>query len=113
MPSESRRTSATARLSPFAPVAGTMCAASPARNSRPYCIGSTTKLRRAATPFSKIGPSLRVKSPLRVAVRVWSSSQMRSSDHPPMSSSGSHWRYMRQTSGERTLSSEKPRSWFV
>ena len=29
----------------MAPVGGTMCAASPARKSRPYCIGSTTKLR--------------------------------------------------------------------
>ena len=32
---DSRRTSATARFIPFAPVGGTMCAASPARNSRP------------------------------------------------------------------------------
>ena len=57
-----------ARLSPFAPVGGTMCAASPARNSRPYCIGSTTKLRIAVTPFSRIGPSCSVQpsSPRRV-----------------------------------------------
>jgi len=35
----------TARFSPLAPVRGTMWAASPARNIRPYCIGSHTKLR--------------------------------------------------------------------
>ena len=44
-PGSARRTSATARLSPLAPVGGTMWAASPARKSRPYCIGSATKLR--------------------------------------------------------------------
>ena len=38
-----------------------MCAASPARNSRPYCIGSTTKLRMPVTPFSRIGPSSSVQ----------------------------------------------------
>ena len=55
----STRTSATARLSPFAPVGGTMCAASPARNSRPCCIGSTTNERIGVTPFSTIGPASR------------------------------------------------------
>ena len=45
------RTSATARLSPLAPVGGTMCAASPARNKRPYCMGSVTKLRIGVTLF--------------------------------------------------------------
>ena len=35
-----------------------MCAASPARYSRPYCIGSTTKLRMPVTPFSNTGPSV-------------------------------------------------------
>ncbi len=56
-----------------------MCAASPARNSRPCCIGSTTKLRIPVTPFSRIGPSLSVQpsSPSR----AWSSSQIRSSGH--------------------------------
>ncbi len=51
------RTSATARFRPFAPVGGTMCAASPARNSLPYCIGSTTKLRMPVMPFCSTGPS--------------------------------------------------------
>src|ERR1044071_3766909 len=44
-------TSANARFIPFAPVGGTMCALSPARKSRPYCIGSTTKLRIGVMPF--------------------------------------------------------------
>ena len=43
--------SATARFIPLAPVGGTICAASPARNSRLYCIGSATKLRIGVTPF--------------------------------------------------------------
>ena len=42
-PARGRR--ATARFRPLAPVGGTMWAASPARKSRPYCIGSATKLR--------------------------------------------------------------------
>ena len=41
-----------------------MCAASPARNRRPCCIGSTTKLRIGVTPFSTIGP----RSPSRRSV---------------------------------------------
>ena len=41
----------------MAPVGGTMCALSPARNSRPYCIGSTTKLRIGVMPFCSIAPS--------------------------------------------------------
>ena len=53
--------SAIARFRPLAPVGGTMCAASPARKSRPYCIGSTTKLRMPVTPFSRIGPSSSVQ----------------------------------------------------
>ena len=46
-----------ARFMPLAPVGGTMWAASPARNSRPCCIGSTTKLRIAVMPFCSSGPS--------------------------------------------------------
>src|ERR1051325_6147459 len=38
------RASATARFIPLAPVGGTICAASPTRYRRPFCIGSTTKL---------------------------------------------------------------------
>ena len=56
----------------MAPVGGTMCAASPARNRRPYCIGSTTKLRMPVTPFSSIGPSSSVQ-PSPVSSRVCSS----------------------------------------
>ena len=52
----SRVTSAIARFSPLAPVGGTMCAASPARNSRPCRIGVATKLRIGSTLFSVIGP---------------------------------------------------------
>src|SRR5947199_285728 len=51
---------------PLAPVGGTMCAASPTRYSRAYCIGSTTKLRIAVMPRSRIGPDSRLK-PSRVA----------------------------------------------
>ncbi len=42
---------------PLAPVGGTICALSPARNRRPYCIGSTTKLRIGVMPFCSILPS--------------------------------------------------------
>ena len=70
-----------------APVGGTMCAASPARNSRPNCIGSTTKLRMPVMPFSTILPS-RNFQPSSVSSRVCSSCQMRSSGQPPISSSG-------------------------
>ena len=56
-----------------------MCAASPARNSRPWRIGSATNERIGAMPFSKISPSLSAKPPSAVAIRVCSSSQMRSS----------------------------------
>ena len=59
--SASRRTSRTARLRPFAPVGGTMCAASPARKSRPCRIGSATKLRIGVMPFSSTGPSASVQ----------------------------------------------------
>ena len=51
---------------PLAPVGGTMCAASPARNSRPYCIGSATKLRIAVTPFCITGPSPSVAAVVRL-----------------------------------------------
>ena len=83
-------TSCTARFSPFAPVGGTMWTASPARYSRPYCIGVTTKLRIGVMPFSMIGPSWSVQ-PSSVSKRVCSSSQMRSSGQLAMSSCGSHW----------------------
>ena len=56
-------TSLTARLSPLAPVGGTMCAASPARNSRPWRIGSWTKLRIGVTDLAVIGPRSSVQSP--------------------------------------------------
>src|SRR4029450_6752282 len=59
--SASTLTPATARFMPLAPVGGTMWAASPARNSRPWRIGSTTKLRMPVTLLSRIGPSSRVQ----------------------------------------------------
>jgi hypothetical protein len=107
--SASTRTSATARFMPLAPVGGTMWAASPARNSRPKRIGSTTKLRMPVTPLSRIGPSSRVQ-PSSVASRAWSSSQIRPSGQSSIGSSGSTWRYSRVSSGERMLCRAKPRS---
>jgi hypothetical protein len=77
-----------ARLRPLAPVGGTMCAASPARNSRSYRIGSATKLRIGVMDFSRIGPS-RSSHPSVVANLARSSVQIRSSGHASMSSSGS------------------------
>jgi hypothetical protein len=56
--------------------------------SRPYCIGSQTKLRIGTMFFWKMRPSVsRKPSP---AVRVCSSSQMRSSDQFSTRSAGSH-----------------------
>src|SRR4030095_8218899 len=49
-------TSEAARFKPFAPVGGTMCAASPARNRRPNRSGSATKLCSGAILFSIAGP---------------------------------------------------------
>ena len=43
----------------MAPVGGTMCAASPARNRRPWRIGSATNERSGATLFSIDGPVAR------------------------------------------------------
>ena len=43
-------------FSPFAPVGGTIWAASPHRNSRPHCIGSVTKDLKGAIDFSIEGP---------------------------------------------------------
>ena len=108
--SASTRTSWTARFSPFAPVAGTMCAASPARNSRPYCIGSTTKLRIGAMPFSRTGPSVSVQ-PSSVARRVRSSSQIRSSGHSVDVLVGIDLEVEAADLGERRLCSANPRSW--
>ena len=77
-------TSAKARFMPLAPVGGWMCAESPARNSRPYCIGSVTKLRiggdallqhrafgqrpRAAEPRMQFVPDALVRPVLDVVV---------------------------------------------
>ncbi len=58
---------------PFAPVGGTICAASPARNKRPNCSGSTTKLRMPVTPFCRIralaSAAIRPCSPGAYAIR--------------------------------------------
>ena len=56
----SRPTSATARLRPLAPVGGTMCAASPARKSRPCRIGVCTK--RAHRQHALLGDRARAAS---------------------------------------------------
>ena len=74
---------------PFAPVAGTMWAASPARKRRPNCIGSTTKLRMSAMFFSMTGPPC--SSHPSSANRMRSCSQMRSSGQFSISSVGSTW----------------------
>ena len=52
-------TSLAARFKPLAPVGGTMCAASPAKNIRPKRMGSVTKLRKGAMLFSMLGPVTR------------------------------------------------------
>ena len=75
-----------ARFIPFAPVGGTMWAAAPARNSRPAPMGSTTKLRMAVMPRSRIGPWLR-SAPPSTASRALSSTQMRSSGQASSGSS--------------------------
>ncbi len=101
--------SATARFIPFAPVGGTMWAASPARKSLPWRIGSQTKERICTMLFWKILPSVSVQS--SVSRRACISSQIRSSDQFSTLSLGSHWKYRRWISGERVLTREKPRSW--
>ena len=98
-----------ARFMPLAPVGGTMCAASPARNSRPYRIGSTTKLRMPVMLFSSTGPSVSVKP--SAASRRCSSAQIRSSGQSAMSSSGGDLQVEPGDRGERMLCRAKPRSW--
>ena len=94
-------------IMPFAPVGGWMCAASPARNSRPNCIGSTTKLRIGVTPFCTILPCGSAQEP---PSRLCNSSQIFSSGHSARSSSGAHCRYSRESVGEHMEKSAKPRS---
>ena len=60
--SASTRVSARARLSPLAPVGGTVCAASPASSSRPLRIGVWTKERNGSTVRSITGPSFELES---------------------------------------------------
>lgn len=86
-----------------------MCAASPARNRRPCCIVSDTKLRIGVTLFCVIRPSVGVQ-PVSFEKRVCSSSQIRASDHSARSSSGLHCRYRRVTVGERIENNAKPLS---
>ena len=85
-----------------------MCAASPARNNRPYCIGSHTNDRNCSTSFLKIGPSVTVAPD--GASRALNSAQIRSSDQSSTLVSGSHWKYSRCTLGERVDTSTNPRS---
>jgi hypothetical protein len=99
-------TSATARLRPLAPVGGTMCAASPARNSRPCRIGVLTNDRIGRIDFSVTGPVL--SSQPSWAKRVARLSQMRSSDQSSIFSDGSTCRYSRDTVGERIEYSANP-----
>ena len=66
-PARAGATSATARLSPLAPVGGTMWAASPARKSRPCRIGVCTNERIGSTLLSVIGPGRQLPAVLAVA----------------------------------------------
>ncbi len=103
---------ASARFRPFAPVGGTMCAASPARNSRPCCIGSATKLRiagdallerpaprRASSRRARCAPAAPPRSGRRATRRC-----------PRRDGTGGR---ARLRVGERRLSSAKPRSWWL
>ena len=64
-----------------------MCAASPARNSRPWRIGAATKLRIGVTPFWMIRPMFGCQ-PSRVVMRAIISSQIASSVQLSIDSSG-------------------------
>jgi hypothetical protein len=55
-----------------------------------------------------MGPSLSEKPP--PDTRVWSSSQIISSDHVSGSVAGSHWKYIRCSCSVRWLMSANPRS---
>ena len=90
----------------MAPVGGTMCAASPARNSRPYRIGALTKLRIGVMPLSRIGPSFS-SQPGR-ASRFCSWAQIRPSGQAAMSSSGGTCRYSRLSAWLRRLCRANP-----
>ena len=70
-----------------------MCAESPARNRRPYCIGSQTKLRNCSTSLRKMFPVVTV-APVGPR-RASNSDQIRSSDQSSVWVSGSHWKYSR------------------
>ena len=89
---------------PFAPVGGTVCAASPTIARRPLRSSCATKLRNRSTSRWKIGPSVRVVP----GTRACSASQISSSVSAFGSASGSHWKYMRCTVGLRWLMSAKP-----
>jgi hypothetical protein len=84
------------------------CAASPARNSLPCRIGSTTNERDCSTSFLKIGPSCTV-NPAGDS-RAANSAQIRSSDQRSTSVAGSHWKCSRCTVGLRVETSTNPRS---
>jgi len=85
-----------------------MCAASPARNNRRYCMGEATKLRIGVMALSRIGPSFR--SQPGTPSRCCNSAQILSSDHCPRSSSLGTWRYSLLTSGLRMVCSANPSS---
>ena len=66
-------------FSPRAPVGGTMCAASPAKNKLPYRMGSATKDRKGAMDFSMVGPVINFAD-TSAGKRRFNSSQNASSD---------------------------------
>ncbi|GAA2221254.1 hypothetical protein GCM10010429_55520 [Micromonospora olivasterospora] len=96
---------------PFAPVGGTMWAASPASSNRPYRIGSVTTLRTDVSPFSNTGPDRR--SNPSTASRTANSSQIRSSGQSSIRSPAGTCRYSRVISGERMLCNANPRSEYA
>lgn len=88
-----------------------MCAASPARKTRPWRMGSVTWLRIGSTAFEVIRPRASFHpGASSVAKRASSSSQTRASDQSPGSVPLGTWRYRRLTDGERMLARAKPRS---
>ena len=100
-----------ARFSPLAPVGGTMCVASPARNSRPYRIGALTKLRIGVIAMSSAGPSF--TSQPGSANRSWSACQIRASGQSSARASGSTCRYSLLTCRLRMLYRAKPSGWWA
>ena len=100
------RISATARFIPFAPVGGTMCAASPARKKPAvlHRLADEGAHLRCLSGRSRPWPR---SQPSWVASLVESSSQILSSGHPPRIVLGSHWSRALDLAG-RVLTSASP-----